>query len=74
MTIVLMLMHVGMKCGSTKCRKYDGTCDGGQILVEKQELVSVLPIPAVSYNYVLHVHSIQEWVFVIPIFAFHPYI
>ena len=22
-----------MKCGSTKCRNYDGTCDGGRILV-----------------------------------------
>ena len=34
-TIVLMLMHVGcrtMKCGSTTCRNYDGTCDGGRIL------------------------------------------
>ena len=28
-----MLMHVGcqtIKCGSTKCRNYDGTCDGSQ--------------------------------------------
>ena len=22
-----------MKCGSTTCRNYDGTCDGGRILV-----------------------------------------
>ena len=32
---MLMLMHVGcgtIKCGSTTCRNYDGTCDGGQIL------------------------------------------
>ena len=34
-TIVLMLIHVRcrtMKCGSTTCRNYDGTCDGGRIL------------------------------------------
>ena len=34
-TIMLMLMHEGsgtMKCGSTTCRNYDGTCDGGRIL------------------------------------------
>ena len=34
-TIVLMLMHEGcctIKCGSTMCRNYDGTCDGGRIL------------------------------------------
>ena len=33
---MLMLMHVGcgtIKCGSTTCRNYDGTCDGGRILV-----------------------------------------
>ena len=44
---MLMLMHVGcrtMKCGSMMCRNYDGTCDGGWILVgmekeQKQELV-----------------------------------
>ena len=32
---MLMLMHEGcgtIKCGSTTCRNYDGTCDGGQIL------------------------------------------
>ena len=35
-TIVLILMHEGcctMKCGSTTCRNYDHTCDGGRILV-----------------------------------------
>ena len=34
-TIMLMLMHVGcgtIKCGSTTCRNYDSTCDGGRIL------------------------------------------
>ena len=37
-TIVLMLMHVGcrtVKCGSTTCWSYDGTCDGGRILGKK---------------------------------------
>ena len=37
-TIVLMLMHEGcgtIKCGSTMCRNYDGTCDGGRILETK---------------------------------------
>ena len=35
-TIMLMLMHEGcgtIKCGSTRCQNYDGTCDGGRILV-----------------------------------------
>ena len=34
-TIMLILMHEGcgtIKCGSTTCRNYDGTCDGGRIL------------------------------------------
>ena len=34
-TIMLMLMHEGcgtIKCGSTTCWNYDGTCDGGRIL------------------------------------------
>ena len=42
-TIVLMLMHVGcrtMKCGSTTCRNYDGTCDGGRILEKEYKLVN----------------------------------
>ena len=33
---MLMLMHEGcgtIKCGYTTCRNYDGTCDGGRILV-----------------------------------------
>ena len=32
---MLMLMHEGcgtIKCGSTTCRNYNGTCDGGRIL------------------------------------------
>ena len=35
-TILLMLMHEGcctIKCGSMTCWNYDGTCDGGRILV-----------------------------------------
>ena len=35
-TILLMLMHEGcctIKCSSMTCRNYDGTCDGGRILV-----------------------------------------
>ena len=34
-TIMLMLMHEGygtIKCVSTTCQNYDGTCDGGRIL------------------------------------------
>ena len=34
--VMLMLMHEGcdaVKCGSTTCRNYNGTCDGGRILV-----------------------------------------
>ena len=41
-TIVLMLMHVGcrtVKCGSTTCQNYDGTCDGGRILEVKGNTV-----------------------------------
>ena len=33
---MLVLMHercCTIKCGSTTCRNYDGTCDGGRILV-----------------------------------------
>ena len=35
LTIMLMLMHEvcgTIKCGSTTCWNYDGTCDGGRIL------------------------------------------
>ena len=35
-TILMMLMHEGcctIKCGSMTCWNYDGTCDGGRILV-----------------------------------------
>ena len=34
--LLLMLMHEQcciIKCGSTTCRNYNGTCDGGRILV-----------------------------------------
>ena len=33
-----------MKCGSTTCRNYDGTCDGGRILEKQYKLVTKLDV------------------------------
>ena len=43
-TIVLMLMHGGcgtIKCGSTMCRNYDSTCDGGRILERRRKKMTI---------------------------------